>query len=86
MADFPADVFVRGAWRVDAATDDHEDGDDEYGSDAVEHNQTNRLVPWKWVVAIPTTLRTSLGYSKVSSSSFNKTSTFSSRFPPSCLC
>ena len=80
MADFPADVFVRGAWRVDAAIDDNEDGS------AVDHNQTDRLVPWKWVVAIPTTLRTSLGYSKVSSRSFNKTSTFSPRFPPSCLC
>ena len=66
MADFPADVFVRGAWRVD----DQEDGDDEYeyGSYGVEYNQT-RLVQWRWVIVRPTTLRTSLGYSKVSLSS-----------------
>jgi hypothetical protein len=55
-ADFPSDVFVHRARRVD---NDQED--------APEKSIKDDLVSWRrrWAVVTPTTLRTSLAYSKV---------------------
>ena len=58
-ADFPEEVFVRGAKRVDSGTDDDL-------RIAMKDNDTSRQVPWSWVIVQPTVLRTSLAYSKVS--------------------
>ena len=58
-ADFPEGVVVRGASRVVS----DEDVNDE------NRNESTRLVTWKWVIVRPTTLRTSVAYSEVSSSS-----------------
>ena len=60
-------MFVRGARKVDTEAD----ADEEFWRD-VQQNQTSGLVSWRWDVVRPTTLRTSLAYSKVSSSSWNQ--------------
>ena len=62
-ADYPEGVFVRGAKRLNAPK---KDPDDFVEETEVDQNQTLRTVTWVWVIVRPTTLRTSMVYSKVS--------------------
>ena len=60
-ADFPAHVIVSGARRMDTH---QEDALEQVWRD-VHQDEDNQLVSWSWAVVRPTTLRTSLVYSKV---------------------
>ena len=62
-ADFPEGVFVRGARRIDGQKKELDDSVEET---EVHQNQSLRAVTWVWVIVRPTTLRTSMVYSKVS--------------------